>query len=222
MSDHDRSAPRAAAPHRYLLGVGTLLWRIHPRRSAAVDFTPHDARRTVHRGRFDGSPADPYPTVNASFEPSAIVAELLLRSIPLPTRGDRTVRRVSVAGRRASLIATAADLDLVSLVDAPALAAVAQDAWLVHSSDIRDPRLGAWVAGLRARTGWAQGLVWPLRAEPQRHLVVLFGDRCGPGVFEPEPRQHFDLDDEFGARWLNSMLAHHRARIALPKEVRAG
>jgi hypothetical protein len=70
---------------------------------------------------------------------------------------------------------------------------------------------------LREQAPWAQGFIWPVPGETGPRLVVLFGDRCGDGVFEPSPRFEVDLDSAVGAVWLNGVLVPYLAHIAPPR-----
>ncbi|HKS48314.1 MAG TPA: RES family NAD+ phosphorylase [Amycolatopsis sp.] len=212
MPDYDPPADYDGTPRRYLLPAGSTLWHIHPKNRKATDFTPYRQGRRSGAGRFDG----PYPAYNAGLDAATTLAELLLGSIPLPAKGFRTLRRASVAGRRVSAVATAAELSLVSLCDAVDLAAVAQDVWLIHAEDCHDPRVRRWAEWLRAQAPWAAGFIWPPRRDVSQRAVVLFGDRCDSGALDPEPLFGVDLDDEYGAVWLNGILVRYRVRIMPP------
>jgi hypothetical protein len=216
----DYSPPIAhrGKPNRFLLPARTTLWRIHPRSVKATDFTPCLSRRRIGAGRFDGTPADPYPAYNSALEPGTAVANFLLDGIPLSAEEFRTVRRVSVRGQRVSALATTAELDLVSLCDAADLAAVAQDLWLIEAEQCEHPHVRRWAAWIRDRSDKTDGFIWPPRCQTGRRAVVLFGDRCGSAVLEADPMFGLDLDGELGAHWLNSMLVEYRARIMLPRK----
>lgn len=214
MPDYDPPAHYVGRPNRYLLPAGTILWRLHRRDRAATEFTRHGSG--ARGGRFDGSPSDPYSSYNAGLDAAATLAEVLLRSIPLPVNGFRTLRRVSVAGQRASAVATAIELSLVSLLTTPDLTAAAQDHWLIYEEDCDDPRVRRWASWIRAKASWAEGFIWPARRDAAHALVVLFGDRCNADVLEPKALYDIDLDTEEGAAFLNGILVRYRVRVAPP------
>ncbi|MDQ3152493.1 MAG: RES family NAD+ phosphorylase [Actinomycetota bacterium] len=207
-------------PHRYLLPTDTMLWRVHRQKDEPTDFTKYHGNRRFQYGRFAGSAADPYATWHASQDIATILADILLRSTQVSPTGYRMVRRVAVTGQRASALSTLMELELVSLRSAPDLAAVAQDVWLIHAEDIDDPMIRRWASWIRSRATSAVGFIWPPRLASQHHLVVLFGDRCSAGLFDPEPITQIDLDDESGAAWLNWVLRPYRARINPPRAPR--
>ncbi|WAL63885.1 RES family NAD+ phosphorylase [Amycolatopsis cynarae] len=219
MPDYDPPAEFDGTPHRFLLPPDSLLWHVHPKTRKATEFTPYRPGRR-HAGRFDGTEEDPYPAYNAARSAPAALADVLLGSIPSPTKGFRTLRRVGVAGLRLSLVLTAVELSLVTLCDATDLNAVAQDVWLIRAEDSDLPRVRRWASWVRKQAPWAEGFLWPPKRDPGRHCVVLFGDRCDSGVFQPNAQHEVDLDDEFGAAYLNGMLAEYRVWIAPPRPPR--
>lgn len=218
MPDYPPPAEYRGKPNRFLLPARTPLWRIHPQSVKPTDFTPYRSRRRAGAGRFDGSPADPYAAYNSALEPGTAVANFLLEGIPLSATEVRTVRRVAVRGQRVSAVATTAELELVSLCDAADLAAVAQDLWLIEAEECDHPQVRLWAAWIRSRSDRTDGFIWPPRCQAARRAVVLFGDRCGPAVLEPDPLFGLDLDGDLGAHWLNSMLVEYRARIMPPRK----
>ncbi|HWD03370.1 MAG TPA: hypothetical protein VG674_13055 [Amycolatopsis sp.] len=217
MPDYDPPPDYTGTPNRFLLPHDTTLWRVHPQSRDATEFTPYRKARRAGDGRFDGSAEDPYAAFNAGLDAAASLASVLMGGIPAPYRGFRTIRRVSVARQRASALATAEELHLVSLCDAVDLNAVAQDLWLIHSEECHEPRVRRWASWIRDRAPWSQGFLWPPRGGTSRRAVVLFGDRCGEDVLDPEPLFAVDLDDEFGAVWLNGILVEFRARVMPPR-----
>jgi hypothetical protein len=220
MPDYLPPADYSGTPHRYLLPAETVLWRVHRQKQDPTDFTKYQENRRFQYTRFSGSGADPYASWHASPDAPTILAGILLRSMPVPATGYRLVRRVTVAGQRASALSTSMELDLVSLRSTADLAAVAQDTWLIHAGDIHDPMLRRWASWIRAQALWAAGFIWPPRMAAEHHLIVLFDDRCKADVFDPEPITHFDLADEAGAAWLNWMLRPYRAGIRPPRAPR--
>jgi hypothetical protein len=195
-------------PHRYLLPAGTVLWRIHSQKTDATEFTP---TRRLFRSPFDHDPG-----CTAGPDAQALVGDLLLRGIPVADRPFRTVRRVRILGMRASAVSTAAELSLVSLLTTPALLAAGLTPRLLFT-ERADDEIGRWVPRIRDRAPWAHGLVQPADHDRTRHLVVLFGDRCAPDTLGAPPIFTVDLDDEYGAVWLNGLLAPHHARVMPPR-----
>jgi hypothetical protein len=195
-----------------------MLWRVHPRTKEPTEFTGYQDTRRFQYGRFRGSAADPYASWHGSPDAEALLADILLRAVELPPTGYRTVRRVAVIGQRATKLSTAVELALVSLLSSADLAAVAQDVWLIHADDMHDPMIRRWASWIRAQALWASGFIWPPRRDARHQLVVLFEDRCKPDIFDPDPITQIDLDDEYGAQWLNCMvLCYHKARINPPR-----
>jgi hypothetical protein len=212
MPDRPPPTGQAVTPHRFLLPAGSVLWRIHARTVDATEFTGRRGRLTS--GRFDGR-GDRY---NAGRDARTLVADLLLRGIPFSDKGFRTVRRARIAGKRASAVSTSTELSLVSLLTTPALTAVGQDTWLVFAEDRHWDRTGEWADWLHDVAPWAHGIIWPTEHDHGQSLVVLFGGRCTTGVLNADPEFALDLDDEYGAVWLNGMLVHYRARVMPPRK----
>ncbi|MEU4829450.1 RES family NAD+ phosphorylase [Streptosporangium sp. NPDC023615] len=206
-----------ATPHLRELPAGTRLWRVHDRRFKATDFNPRPADANFGGGRFDGTGNDPYPYYYAGLEAETALAEALLRDIPFDDRGVRLVRRAKVRGRRASVVITTEDLVLVDLCSGEALAAVAQDSWLVHADPVDYHATRRWGSWIRERAPAAHGLIWPSKREGGQPALVLFGDRCSPASLIADPFAGTDLDDREGAAWLNGHLARYRACVLMPR-----
>ncbi|GLW61886.1 hypothetical protein Arub01_01300 [Actinomadura rubrobrunea] len=206
-----------ATPRLRTLPAGTRLWRVHHRNHKATDFNPRLADPNFGGGRFDGTERDPYSTYYAALEAGTALAETLLRGVPFNDRGYRTIRRASVQDRRASVVETTEDLTLVDLCSGEALAAVAQDTWLVQADPADYHATRRWASWIREQAPAAQGLIWPSRREGGREALVLFGDRCPDGVLTDDYATGRDLDDLEGAVWINALLAPYRARIAKPR-----
>lgn len=223
MPEYLPPAKYSDTPHRYLLPAATMVWRVHRQKDEPADFTKYRRSRFPY-GRFAGSPADHYSSWHASQDATTILGDILLRSVPVSADGFRTVRRVTVAGLRASALSTSVELDLVSLRSAPDLAAVAQDIWLITADELRNPLVQRWASWIRSQAEWAAGFIWPPRLSAQHHLIILFGDRFDDdqrtAIVDPDPIAYFDLDDDAGATWLNSVLRPHRARINPPRASR--
>ena len=205
-----------AAPHFRLLPAGTRLWRVHDRRYNATDFNPRASDANFGGGRFDGTDRDPYPTYYAGLGPETVLAEALLRAIPFNDKGVRRIPRVSVRNRRLSTVETTDELTLVDLCSGQALAAVAQDSWLIHAEAADYHATRRWASWIRDQAPKAQGLIWPSKREGGRRILVLFGDRCPTGItVEHSPGR--DLDDLEGAVTINRLLAPYGAVVAAPR-----
>jgi hypothetical protein len=219
MPDYDPPSEHSELPHRFLLPEGSTLWHVHPQNRAATEFPARRPKSEHYRGRFDGSAAEPYVPYNAGLDAATALATVFLGGIPYDEAKFRTMRRVAVKGKRASAVATATDLHLVSLCDAVDLSAVAQDVWLIHSDEVRDPRLDGWTSWIREKADWADGFLWPSKGSVHKRCIVLFDDRCKrTEVFDPDPLFSVDLDNGFGAVWLNGVLVEYRVRIMHPQQ----
>jgi len=204
-------------PHRWVLRAATVLWRVHARKHPSTGFNPTRVDRYFGPSRFSGTEDDPYPYFYAAFTEPTALAEALLRGIPFPQQGKRTLQRKAVAGRRLSPVAINHELTLLSLVSGRDLAAVCQDEWLVQAEWREFAQTRHWAHWLRAQAPWAQGLVWPSKRNLSEHAVMLFGDRCGPDPLQPVAIPPVDLDDGAGAKWLNDALEPYGARINRPR-----
>ncbi|HEX5403903.1 MAG TPA: hypothetical protein VFX16_16575 [Pseudonocardiaceae bacterium] len=200
-------------PNRYLLPAGTVLWRIHSQKTDAAGFTAFDKGPRVFRARFE---CEPHPGYSAGLDAQTLIADLLLRGIRMSERRFRTVRRVRILGMRASAVPTAAELSLVSLVSTPDLVAANLANDVLFAEEIPGV-IREWADRIRERAPWAHGLIWPTEHDRTRRLVVLFGDRCGSAALDSPPVFTVDLDDEYGAVWLNGMLAPYYARVMPPR-----
>jgi hypothetical protein len=197
------------------LAAGSLLWRVHPTAYAASDFKAKPSDDPFGGGRFDGTSADPYPFLYAAHEPETALLETLVRSVPFDEDGHRLIRRVAIAGRRASALRVSRTLSLVSLRTTVDLAAACQDEWLIQADPHEYPRTRRWASWLRSQAGLADGFVWPSRRNLGREALVLFGDRCdGALALTAEPA--VDLDDGAGAAWLNELLDPYRIQVQPP------
>ncbi len=215
MPDYDPPTGYTGSPHRFSLPADTILWRLHSRKVPATGFLPYSPSSD---GRFDAPPDDPYGKCDAGTDAAAMLADTLLRAVPPHSGTFRTIRRAAVVGQRASAIVTAAELQLVSLLDAPALAAVAQSRWLIAAEWTDFPRVRRWAKWIRAQAPWAQGFIWPTVRNEHERLVIMFADRCDSMVFEPDPLFEVDLDDDYGAVWLNGVMVRYRARVNGPRK----
>jgi hypothetical protein len=203
-------------PLRFVLPAESRLWLVHAQKRDATEFLVPSTDARAPGGRFDGTYADPYPVCYAALDPAAALADVVLRSTG--ATGARVVRRTSVARMRASVVATVEDLPLVDLRTGPALAAVAQDGWLVTADCGDYPLTRRWGSWIRSKAPWALGFVWATGGSAAHCSVVLFGDRCEARVFARDPYFTIDLDDEVGAVWLNSQLVSFGAQLEAPRK----
>jgi hypothetical protein len=208
-----------AEPHARTLPVGTRLWRVHDRRHAATAFNPFAADDNFGGGRFDGTDRDPYPFLYAGLEAGTALAEKLLRDVPFDDKGFRVIRRAGVRGQCASIIETMQDLTLVDLCSGEALAAVAQDSWLVQAERAEYPATRRWASWIREQAPTAHGMMWPSKREGGRPALVLFGDRCPDDCLVTDRLTGRTLDDLEGAVWVNHQLAPYRAHISRPRRL---
>jgi RES domain len=213
------SRPPAALPGTptpVVLAEGTELFRLHSARRAATDFNPSPADVFYGGGRFDATAFDAYRYLYAGLTAAAAVCESLLRSVPFAQdAGPRLVPKAAVAGRRLSFLRLAADVAVLPLVSGRDLAAVAQDTWLTQAEAAEYPFTRHWGHWIRTHSSpWAQGFVWPSKREPADRAMVLFGDRCPPGVLTEIQAEPVELDRPQGENWLNSVLEPYQARLA--------
>lgn len=198
------------------LDAGRQLWRVHLRDHAATDFRADPSDDVFGGGRFDGTLADPYLFLYAAGDPDTALLETLVRGIAFDQRGHRQLRRVTVTGRRISVLTVTRPLTLVSLLTTANLAAACQDEWLVQADPPEYPQTRRWGSWLRSQARSADGFVWPSRRNLGHQALVLFGDRC-PGALTLAGEPAVDLDDADGAAWLNHRLAPYRIRIMAPR-----
>jgi hypothetical protein len=211
-------------PNRYLLRRGTCLWRVHFRSHSAQAFKSRPSHEVFGGARFDSTSADLYPYWYAALTETTAAAETLLRDLPFNERGTRALPREAISGRTMSGLTLTRDLDLVSLVSEPDLAAVAQDHWLVTATGNQYAQTRAWAHWLRGQARWAHGFVWSSLRDRAELSVVLFGDRCADAfgrdyqttLLHEIPELAKDLDDKAGAEWLNSMLQPYRVEVTPP------
>jgi hypothetical protein len=206
MPDYVPPADYRGEPRRCVLPAGSAVWRVHSQKRAATEFA--SARRSPG-GRFHD---DSLRVWCGALEPAPAVADVLLAS------GATLVRRVAIAGLRASVVVTAEDLAVVDLRTGPDLAAAAQDRWLVAAEGHEFPMTRRWGGWIRSNAPWAHGFVWATLGSAGRSSVVLFGDRCDSTVLAPEPRYEVDLDGESGIHWLNGQLVEYGAQVTVSRK----
>ncbi|MFB9965156.1 RES domain-containing protein [Sinosporangium siamense] len=200
-------------PHRVLLPRGTFLWRVHNRAQGPGEFTRLRPVPGMMGGRFDGSEDDGYDHCYLGRGQTTALAECLLRSVTFDGGGPRVLPFQAVAGKRLSLVETARELPLISLTSTPALAAVAQDEWLIQAPPTEYEQTRNWSRWLRCLDPTAAGLDWISRRDLPNRSIVLYSDRCGPAPLSPTPL-HVDLDTPDGLEWLNVVLRPYRAIVS--------
>ncbi|MFG2413018.1 RES family NAD+ phosphorylase [Streptomyces goshikiensis] len=198
------------------LAAGTPLYRVHSSRRGAGSFNPVPSHCLYGGGRFDSTSCDVYGHLYAGLTPEAAVSETVLHSLPFdPAGGARLVPRVAVTGRRLSVLRLTASADVVSLVTGQDLAAVHQDSWLVQAEARDYPYTRDWAHWIRRHTDpWAQGFLWSSKREPGERALVLFADRCPPGLLAETADEPVDFATAEGRRWLDQALLPYHARLA--------
>ncbi|GAA1021088.1 hypothetical protein Aple_058010 [Acrocarpospora pleiomorpha] len=202
------------AAHRLLLPRGTQLWRVHYREFPVDSFVPARPDPGMHGGRFDGESTDPYGHCYLAYEQSTALAECLLRSMKFNDDGPRELSLSQLEGRRLSLVETTRELPLISLSSTPALAAVAQDEWLIQAEPPEYPRTRRWAHWMREHDTSAAGLDWISRRDLPKRSVILFEDRCPAPPIAATPL-HVELDTPEGLAWLDVVMRPYRARVLL-------
>jgi hypothetical protein len=207
-------------PDVWPLAAGLKLYRVSDRdyRADAFKATLEDSH---FRGtRFGSTETDRYPYYYAAPEPSTAIVETLLHDACFDGEPVRTLPRAFVGQYLFSTVRVNVDLKLVSLLDSPALAAVAADGWLVGCERDAYAQTRRWGQWIRAQVPWAQGFVWPSRRDVGRRALVLFGDRVGePAKVDFRPPVVLTDDDpvdfskESGISWLNRILEPYQATV---------
>ncbi len=205
-------------PARVVLPAGTSLFRVHGCSRPPEEFKQLASNPFFGGGRFDATEQDPYPFMYAGLSETAALAETLLRSLPFePDGGSRLLPRAAVKQRRFSHLRLTTEITLLSLATTADLAAVSQDEWLVHAGPDQYAQTRYWAHWLREVAPWAQGFVWLSKRDLGQRVVILFGDRCDPGLLEPAATPSADLDDLDGETWLNRVLTPYRTQVAPPE-----
>ncbi|MFJ4467877.1 RES family NAD+ phosphorylase [Streptomyces sp. NPDC089424] len=208
-----------AEPRRVDWEAGRVLYRVHSRKRAAVDFNPTPQDHHFGGGRFDSTPNDLYSYLYAAPEPTTALAERLLRDIAFDGESPtRVLPHKELEGKRLSQIRLARDVALVSIRTLFELNAVQQDDdWLVRSKPTDYAFTRRWAHWLRAEAPWAQGFLYESRlAFPQASLVLF--DRCAhssllEATTDEPPR---DLDESDTVRWVDEQLRQFRVRVGPP------
>ena len=217
-------------PHRYRLGRGSCLWRVHGRRYSARCFKTVPSDSLYGGARFDATPADPYPFYYAALDEATALAETLFRDLCPDEYGQRVLPGPALTGRQLSGLTLTRDLELVSLIDGKDLAAIGQDTWLVTASGSQYAQTRGWGHWLRAQTPWAHGFVWDSLRDRGGMAIVLFGDRLAASfgmdyervLLHEVPELAVDLDDPGAADWLDALLESYRVTVEPPRPGGAG
>jgi hypothetical protein len=204
------------ALHLTTLSAGSVLWRLHPASYPATSFKTKPTDNPMLGGRFDGTPADPYPFLYAAPEPQTAVLETLVRNVPFGDDGHRWIKRVAIDGRRVSAVQVTRDLTMVSLLTHADLAAACQDEWLVQADPPDYPSTRYWGSWLRTKAPSADGFVWPSRRNLGHRALILFS-RWGEESLTMAGEPAVDLDGDAGAAWLNDLLGPFRIQVAPPR-----
>ena len=211
-------------PHRYTLGRGSCLWRVHDRKYCARSFKAVLADPLFGGARFDATEADEYPYYYGALDQGTAVAETLFRDLYHDHRGMRLLTGAALAGRQISGLTLTRDLDLVSLINGQDLAAVAQDHWLVTASGPEYAQTRGWGHWLRSQAKWAHGFIWDSLRDRGGLAVVLFGDRLAAAfgkdyervLLHEIPELAVPLDDVTEAEWLRGLLEQYRVAVEPP------
>lgn len=199
------------------LVAGTVLSRVHDASYPGTSFNPVASHPLFGGGRFDATPTDPYTYLYAAESDDAAVAEALLRDVDANDRGSRFLPKKYWRGRALSRLILTEDLTLITLRTGKQLGAIGQDTWLTTCDSDDYPQTRAWAHWLRAEAPGAQGIVWKSKREPAADALVLFGDRCAPGLVSPAPGPLAPLACDFrtpvGFDWLRSTLSQYRVSI---------
>jgi len=200
-------------PHATLIPEGTLLWRVHWNARKVTDFND-TVPEPGKDGRFDATDDDPYPYWYGAYEQSTALTETLLGDLEFDERYWRVLPYDVICGRRIAAVTTTCELRMLSLVSMPDLAAagVIGD-WVVQVESKEFPKTRKWPSWWRTLDPSAAGLVWQSRKDRPHMSLMLFGDRCAPGVLAPSPLPTVEFDGEDGTTWLNAMLRPYRASV---------
>jgi RES domain-containing protein len=223
MTGHFPMTPFEFRPVRHVVPAGTELWRVHNTKYRPDEFNPNVADPFEFRAgsRFDGTLLDPYHCLYLADTPTTALAESVLRSRPFePSVGMRVIPYATVWRRSLSVLRTRCEVTLVSLIEAPDLAAVCQDSTLLE--DERNyVQARRWASEIRAQAPDVMGLVWQSRHNRPRHALVLFHDRfdhSDGGPLEVLPKEGIPaLDSVEGIDEANQLLAPLRSKISQPR-----
>ena len=196
-----------AAPEVERLAKGSRLWRIH-----SSEWPGNKPNRTVptarRGGRFD-SPTGVPGCVYAADSLEGVVAEVLLRDVPLVDEGLRAVPWHHIAGRRVSVLTTTKMLNLIAL-HGPAAAAIGQGLWLTKCDSGDYELTRAWGEALRAREPACPGFVWRARHDEDRMGYVLY-EPAVPGALAVT--HSLPIDEGPGLEAVRRVLMDHKVVI---------
>ncbi|MCL8014254.1 RES family NAD+ phosphorylase [Streptomyces sp. AS02] len=223
MTGHFPMTPLEFRPVRHVIPAGTELWRVHNTKYRPDEFNPNLADPFEFRNgnRFDGTPLDPYHCLYLADTPTTALAESVLRSRPFePSAGMRLIPYATVWRRSLSVLRTRCELTLVSLIEAPDLAAVCQDSTLLE--DERNyVQARRWASEIRAQAPDVMGLIWQSRHNRPQRALVLFHDRFDHGdggPLEVSPAEGIpELDSDAGIARANQLLEPLRSKISQPR-----
>ena len=196
-------------PRRYVLSSGTSLWRVHRSGRPADEFQQPRLVAGFGGNRFDGVGRDGYPYLYCSPDSGTAIAEHFVRDLEFSVTATRVLPRKALQARTASVVRTTTDLELLSLVTGPDLAAVGQDGWLTSARGPEFDLTRRWARWLRDRAGWAQGFVWQSSVDLPKPTMVLFGDACHGRDVEPDFDMVERLDEPANDGWLRHHLRPH-------------
>ena len=210
-------------PVRHVIPAGRELWRVHNTKYRPDEFNPNlaDPFEFKEGSRFDGTLLDPYHCLYLADTPTTALAESVLRSRPFePSASMRLIPYATVWRRSLSVLRTRCELNLVSLIEAPDLAAVCQDSTLLE--DERNyVQARRWASEIRAQAPDVMGLIWQSRHNRPRHALVLFHDRFDHCDGEPlevlAKRGIPGLDSDGGIEEANQLLKPLRSEISQPR-----
>lgn len=197
-------------PRRYVLSSGTSLWRVHRSGRPADEFQQPRLVAGFGGNRFDGVGRDGHPYLYCSPDSGTAIAEYFVRDLDFSVTATRILPRRALRTKTASVVRTTRDLDLLSLVTGPDLAAIGQDSWLTSARGPEFDLTRRWAAWLRDRVRWAQGIVWQSSVDLPKPTMVLFGDACGLRAVEPDFDMVERLDERANDGWLRHQLVPHR------------
>ena len=208
-----RSTPNrvsAGARHAALAGAPAAF---RPTASTAT------APTSISAAGFDSTPSDPYPFLYAAFTDTTALAEVFLRGLPFDDRGARILPRKLLAGRRLSRVELIGEVTPLTLLSTLDLAAVGQDEWLVQAEAAAYGQTRHWAHWLRCQALRAVDHLAVRATCPS--AVVLFGDRCPPGLLQAVPDPPPEDLDSVDALLLRRLLALYGVTVRLPPTVLA-
>jgi hypothetical protein len=200
-------------PTRYVLPAGTTLWRVHGSARRVDEYDTPRLTKGFGGGRFDSEGPAGFPYLYCSPDAGTALAERFVGDLDFSATATRMLRRKALQKQTASVCRTTTDLDLLSLVSGPDLAAVGQDGWLLSARGADLDLTRRWAVWLRERVRWAQGFVWQSSVDMPKTTMVLFGDACDSMALEPVDGMAYRLDDPDREGWLRYQLKPHHVVI---------